>query len=94
MKNIYLLIIIIIVGLNSYSQKPDLDFKHITINDGLSQSAINCLMQDSEGFIWIGTQGGLNRYNGSSTHPFDVYLYAIADYLKRRGINLFIGSRY
>ena len=80
MKNIYLLIIIIIiVGLNSYSQKPDLDFKHITIDDGLSQSTINCMMQDSEGFIWIGTQGGLNRYNGSSKHPFDVYLHNFID---------------
>ncbi|MCK6541531.1 ATP-binding protein [bacterium] len=39
-------------------------FKRISIEEGLSQSAVHCLLQDKLGFIWLGTQDGLNRYDG------------------------------
>ena len=42
----------------------DVRFQRLTIKDGLSQSAVNCITQDSLGYIWIGTQDGLNRYDG------------------------------
>lgn len=45
-------------------------FEHISIKEGLSQSAINCIMQDSRGFMWFGTQDGLNMYDG---YGFTVY---------------------
>jgi len=51
-------------------------FSNYTINDGLSQSVINCLFQDSKGFIWIGTQNGLNRFNGEA---FDIYRFNPSD---------------
>jgi len=37
--------------------------KNISINEGLSQSQVSCIYQDSRGFIWIGTYDGLNRYD-------------------------------
>ena len=40
------------------------NFKNITIEDGLSQSTVKTIYQDSKGYIWIGTNDGLNRYNG------------------------------
>ena len=46
------------------------NFKNITIEDGLSQSTVETIHQDSEGYIWIGTNDGLNRYNG---HEFKYY---------------------
>jgi len=45
-------------------------FRHLTIEDGLSQSSVNCLLQDRYGFVWLGTQDGLNRYDG---HSFKVW---------------------
>ncbi len=39
-------------------------FRNITSKNGLSENHINCFYQDSKGFVWIGTNGGLNRYDG------------------------------
>ena len=36
----------------------------LSSSDGLSQSTVNCMLQDRDGFIWIGTQDGLNVYDG------------------------------
>jgi len=57
-----------------YSQQ--FNFTNYSINEGLSQSVVNCLFQDSKGYIWIGTQNGLNRFYGES---FDVYSYNPVD---------------
>ncbi len=52
------------------AQKTSFDFDHITIEDGLSQSSVYSVLQDDEGFIWIGTQDGLNKYDGKSFQTF------------------------
>ena len=40
------------------------EFRHLTINDGLSDNSIYVVFKDSRGFLWIGTHVGLNRYDG------------------------------
>jgi ligand-binding sensor domain-containing protein len=39
-------------------------FERISIEEGLSQSIVECILQDSRGFMWFGTQDGLNKYDG------------------------------
>lgn len=52
------------LGLLGHSKS--LDFKVINIEQGLSQNTIYSILQDHKGFLWIATNGGLNRYNGYS----------------------------
>jgi len=47
-----------------FAQMDTSNIQYYTIHDGLSQSVVNCLMQDKDGFLWIGTQDGLNIYDG------------------------------
>ena len=47
-----------------------LHFEHYAIEDGLSQSTVFCILQDSQGYMWFGTEDGLNKFDGYS---FTVY---------------------
>ncbi|WP_241664831.1 hybrid sensor histidine kinase/response regulator transcription factor [Seonamhaeicola maritimus] len=44
--------------------QSNINFERITTSEGLSQSDINCIYQDDEGFMWFGTFDGLNKYDG------------------------------
>lgn len=62
--------------LSAISLAEDLKFKHLSIEDGLSQNAVYEIIQDRHGFMWFGTMNGLNRYDGYSFkhyihEPFD-----------------------
>jgi len=48
----------------SYGQNKPVTFDRFTTKDGLSQNRIFDIIQDDLGFIWIGTEDGLNRYDG------------------------------
>ena len=45
-------------------------FENLSIDDGLSQSMVNAMIQDQRGFLWLATQDGLNRFDGNE---FRVY---------------------
>ena len=45
-------------------------FHHISVEQGLSQTTVLCMLQDSMGFMWFGTEDGLNKYDG---YTFTVY---------------------
>jgi ligand-binding sensor domain-containing protein/serine phosphatase RsbU (regulator of sigma subunit) len=68
-KALLLGFLIAIAVLTANSQRRYL-FTHLSVKDGLSQGSVNCILQDSQGFMWFGTQDGLNKYDGYSVKVF------------------------
>ena len=64
---VFLLFSILMASLAT-AQSPE--FRHLTINNGLSQNAVFAITQDQKGFMWFGTKDGLNRYDGQSFKVF------------------------
>ena len=68
-------------------QSSNSRFKHLTIEDGLPQNMVDCMLQDSQGFLWMGTWNGLCRYNGYDFEVFDspnsgiddTFIYALSE---------------
>ncbi len=59
------------IGVHSLvGQEMSIRFEQITTQDGLSQSTVNDILQDSRGFLWFATEDGLNRYDG---YEFRIY---------------------
>ncbi len=60
------IIFLSLIALNncSYSQSRGLRFEHLSVEQGLSQSVVKSIVQDSRGYLWFGTKDGLNRYDG------------------------------
>jgi len=71
MKIIYIMSFFLIFITNIlFAQTKRASFDRLTTKDGLSQNRIFCIAQDKLGFIWIGTEDGLNRYDG---YKFKIY---------------------
>ncbi len=67
---IFAIIILVTAGRPGSAFGQDMNFNRLTINDGLSQNTIYSIFQDRTGFVWIGTEDGLNRFDG---YEFKVY---------------------
>ncbi|PAU95561.1 histidine kinase [Aliifodinibius salipaludis] len=57
-------VLFFIAALPAFSQVDSYQFAHLGLEDGLSQATVNSIVQDDKGFLWFGTVGGLNRYDG------------------------------
>lgn len=86
----------------SDAQNPNYSVDYISIEDGLSQTSVISLFQDSRGYLWIGTQDGLNKYNGYEfeifkNQPLDTtsisnnYIHSICE---DEAGNLWVGTKY
>lgn len=69
MNKIIFTLFFLFASYSSYSQNNIL-FDHITTKDGLPQTVVFSIFQDKKGFIWLGTNNGLARYDG---YEFKVY---------------------
>ena len=54
-----------------HSNTSDVQFRSIDREQGLSNNRVNCFLKDSQGFMWIGTMSGLNRYDGTNIKIFE-----------------------
>ncbi len=61
---------LLLFAVTGYAQAQDRYFRNISVDKGLSQSSVFAVRQDTLGFIWVGTQDGLNRYDSKG---FKVY---------------------
>ena len=67
MKKVLIFLICLIgyqIGCHAQMADEHYYFKNLSIQDGLSQTTVNAIIQDKKGFMWFGTKGGLNRYDG------------------------------
>ncbi len=68
-KKLFILLLVILPTVLLYADGY-IRFSHISSNDGLSQNTVNAIFKDSRGFVWFGTNDGLNRFDGKN---FKVY---------------------
>ncbi len=66
------------------AQLPEFYFQNLTLENGLSSNRVTSIIQDKKGFLWIGTEEGLNRYDG----------YRFKSYYKKRGDNNSLSHNY
>lgn len=71
-----LIILFFFILLNNLLYSQNFDITRLGIREGLSQGLISTMCEDSDGFIWVGTLNGLNRYDGVR---FQTYLHSPAD---------------
>ena len=64
------ILLLFLLPFRLFGQEVNIRFDSISSEDGLSQNTVNCIFQDSEGFLWFGAQDGLSRYDG---YDFKVY---------------------
>jgi len=65
-----------LLPLLALGQRQHIRFARLGTDQGLSQSNAGCMLQDSRGFMWIGTRDGLNRYDG---YRFTVFRHQDGD---------------
>jgi signal transduction histidine kinase/ligand-binding sensor domain-containing protein len=92
-RRFYLFFVILLSFRPVFSQIIDQKVYHLTKNNGLSQSTVNSMVKDSAGYMWFGTNDGLNKYDG---YRFTIYRYNPQD-VKSIGLGrirvLFIDSK-
>lgn len=71
--NSFLINILGIISLLSqlvFSQSSSYKLERFTINNGLSNNSVNCVLQTHDGYLWIATKDGLNRFDGQTFKVF------------------------
>lgn len=70
-KKVYIIFLLVLWLLPSVLQgQEQRKFKRVSVNEGLSQCAVTCILQDHLGFMWFGTADGLNRFDGYEFKTF------------------------
>lgn len=64
LKGLIIFVLILYFNISIIAQTQRMKFERVSVEQGLSQSTINCILQDSQGFLWVGTIDGLNKYDG------------------------------
>ena len=71
-KSFIILFILFFTSKLIFPQKTNIKFEHLSVEQGLSHTTVKSIFQDSKGFMWFGTEDGLNKFDG---YKFTVYRY-------------------
>lgn len=85
-------LVLLIVPLSWISTQP-LNFRQLTVNDGLTQNSVSCIDFDKDGFAWFATADGLNRYDGYNFLQFRKGV-GLGKQMQNTGITQVICDRY
>jgi two-component system sensor histidine kinase ChiS len=69
---VFIMVLVFVLAILNFARENSICFEHISSEQGLSQDVVSCILQDSRGFMWFGTQDGLNRFDG---YGFKKYKY-------------------
>src|SRR5688500_7459241 len=75
--HIFLTVLIMLKGITSFPQMTAASFERYAIQQGLSDNNVFCITQDEQGYIWLGTENGLNRFDGNT---FSSYFHDTSGY--------------
>lgn len=75
MKRLFTIIIFILFSIftilgNANEKSSTVMFKQLSISEGLSNNSVRSIFRDSRGFLWVGTESGLNKYDGYSFQQY------------------------
>jgi ligand-binding sensor domain-containing protein len=64
-KILLLLLAVLLSGINNLNaQRNEMAIQRLNASDGLAENSVLCMLQDHLGFLWLGTQYGLHKYDG------------------------------
>ena len=69
-KTFNIVFLLLLVPSVAMAMIPDIKFRRLDTRDGLSNSQVNSVLRDSHGYVWLGTQFGLCRYDGYRFRTF------------------------
>jgi ligand-binding sensor domain-containing protein len=69
-KILHILVFVLGIITTGYVQNPPLSFHHLTVENGLNDGHIQMIGQDYFGYIWFGSLGALNRYDGRNIRTY------------------------
>ena len=81
MKSPVLSILFLLISVTLLAVPNDFRFRHFSVEDGLSSNSVRAIMQDKYGFLWIGTEEGLNRYDGIMIKSYSICPQAAGKYI-------------
>lgn len=86
MRHLILLCFVLLNTFAAFGKQPGSPFvvEHIGLKDGLSNNFVSDIAQDKHGFIWIATDGGLNRFDGENFKVFSEKKYRAEGQLGQR----------